>query len=238
LRLPRKLFRRWRSFLAVGFLAQSDRQRLAKDGYDGRSAFRLIVGDRDWESARFQGFHREIGLAVINLPQFALPFFYERVRCKACGERCAESDLTVAGAMRDVDGTICFGYEVECPRCKKTTTIIDTTRPFTLPDWWAFIKRGRRTCIRNQSISSPPARGSGPQVEKAGSEMDKLNEVRPEFYAYRATLMDCIPGNLQHAEGEECLVVTIGKTGRCPSSRSSSRSSNSTFLNGCSRSSP
>lgn len=34
---------------------------------------------------------------------------------------------------------------------------------------------------------------------------------RPEFYSYEVSLMNVIPGNFDHAEGEEAVVVTLGK---------------------------
>ncbi len=41
------------------------------------------------------------------------------------------------------------------------------------------------------------------------SDDDEKDEERPEFYAAEIGLLDMIPGNFDHGEGDQALVITV-----------------------------
>jgi hypothetical protein len=71
--------------------------------------------------------------------------------------------------MRDQSGIICFGYEFNCSHCKKTTTILDTTRRFSRPDWWNELAAWHNAAptVKDVVMLAATARRSLPKIGPA-----------------------------------------------------------------------
>lgn len=146
----------------------------------------------------------------IAIPQYVADHVLQ-LRCRYCLKKLRPSGVVAAGVRRTPSYRCSFAVSVNCRHCNKVTETFLPEQPLS-PLYWAKQiadatprKCRRRGRAKSQQLDLPKAE------EPVQLDEDESPDERPEYYAVEVCLLDCAPGNFDHATGAPASVVTIGK---------------------------